>query len=166
MLCFLVLEHINSRCYVMLFQVVLWSYICYVYCMIYSSYVVCGLGYHSFENNPGKIFECFGDSERCPGGLPGTCAAGRDTNTVACSQCLPGLHGVSGKCSLEMWTPLRAICRFIDIINIFAQISSRSQSSDRTLFVSLKWIGVMNNTSGQGGFSVFQPTFDLWLLSG
>ena len=48
---------------------------------------------------PGTVLECFGNSGRCPGGLPGTCANGRDSASPACSSCLPGLQpSNAGEC--------------------------------------------------------------------
>ena len=41
---------------------------------------------------PGLLLKCFGTPLRCPGGLPGTCAAGWDADSVACSACLPGMQ--------------------------------------------------------------------------
>lgn len=43
-------------------------------------------GYFSTEEAPGTVFQCFYDAF-CPGGPPGTCAAGRDVNSVACYDC-------------------------------------------------------------------------------
>ena len=52
--------------------------------------------WHILENrhlgDPGLLLQCFGTPLRCPGGLPGTCAAGRDLDSVACSSCLSGLQ--------------------------------------------------------------------------
>ncbi|CAE7674717.1 RPS6 [Symbiodinium sp. CCMP2592] len=47
-------------------------------------------GYFALE--PGNVFQCFGDASRCPGGVLGTCADGRDGNSVTCYDCLPGLQ--------------------------------------------------------------------------
>lgn len=47
-------------------------------------------GYFSAADDPGEVFQCTSKSA-CPGGVPGTCAVGRDVQTIACSQCLPGL---------------------------------------------------------------------------
>lgn len=110
-----------------------------------SSKLVLLPGYHSFENNPGKIFECFGDSERCPGGLPGTCAAGRDTNTVACSQCLPGLHGVSGKCipcvggdyAILSISATLVVCAIVLLYWIFVKEGVKARQSSNLLIVGL-----------------------------
>eukprot|EP00439_Symbiodinium_sp_Y106_P032155 s4992_g3.t2 len=55
-------------------------------------------GYFSPLEDPGSIYRCFGQPERCPGGPPGTCASGRDTSSIACSSCLPGLHAKDGVC--------------------------------------------------------------------
>ncbi|CAK9115801.1 unnamed protein product [Durusdinium trenchii] len=49
-------------------------------------------GYFSSVNDPGSVFKCYGSTDRCPGGLPGTCARGRDTTSVACGRCSPGLR--------------------------------------------------------------------------
>eukprot|EP00434_Breviolum_minutum_P026215 symbB.v1.2.023175.t1/scaffold2102.1/size90421/5 len=46
-------------------------------------------GYFSTEEAPGTVFQCFYDAF-CPGGPPGTCAAGRDVNSVACYDCQDG----------------------------------------------------------------------------
>ncbi|CAK9055728.1 40S ribosomal protein S6 [Durusdinium trenchii] len=55
-------------------------------------------GFFSSKEEPGMIFQCFGEPERCPGGDPGTCAAGRDVDSIACSTCLDGLHADGGVC--------------------------------------------------------------------
>lgn len=55
-------------------------------------------GFFSSPEDPGDIFQCFGEPERCPGGEPGTCAAGRDNSSVACATCLEGLHARGGEC--------------------------------------------------------------------
>ncbi|CAE7541329.1 unnamed protein product, partial [Symbiodinium necroappetens] len=49
-------------------------------------------GFFAFPEDPGNVFRCFGNSQRCPGGLPGSCAAGRDNRSLACAQCLPGFQ--------------------------------------------------------------------------
>ena len=55
-------------------------------------------GFFSSEDQPSSIFRCHGNEGRCPGGVPGTCAPGRDVASVACSTCLPGLHGNGAGC--------------------------------------------------------------------
>eukprot|EP00435_Cladocopium_sp_Y103_P065659 s935_g27.t1 len=113
--------------------------------MFLKSYVVCGSGYHSFENDPGKIFQCFGDSQRCPGGSPGVCAAGRDANTVACSQCLPGLHGVSGTClpcvggdyAVLSVSAMLVVCAIALLYWIFLQEGVKARQSSNLLIVGL-----------------------------
>ena len=45
-------------------------------------------GYYSSVEVPGSVYQC--EEGRCPGGLPGTCAAGRDPQSVACSLCASG----------------------------------------------------------------------------
>ncbi|CAK9079698.1 unnamed protein product [Durusdinium trenchii] len=54
-------------------------------------------GYYSPADNVGLVFKCK-KKEYCPGGYPGTCAVGRDFQSVACSACLPGLHAQGGEC--------------------------------------------------------------------
>ncbi|CAE7296102.1 unnamed protein product [Symbiodinium sp. CCMP2592] len=49
-------------------------------------------GFFAFPEDPGNVFRCFGNSQRCSGGLPGSCAAGRDNRSLACAQCLPGFQ--------------------------------------------------------------------------
>ncbi|CAE7741314.1 unnamed protein product [Symbiodinium sp. CCMP2592] len=49
-------------------------------------------GFFAFPEDPGNVFRCFGNSQRCPGGFPGSCAAGRDNRSLACAQCLPGFQ--------------------------------------------------------------------------
>jgi len=49
-------------------------------------------GFFSTPEAPGMVFRCFGDAKRCPGGVPGSCAVGRDTSSVACSACQTGLR--------------------------------------------------------------------------
>ncbi|CAE7740549.1 unnamed protein product, partial [Symbiodinium sp. KB8] len=49
-------------------------------------------GFFAFPEDPGNVFRCFGNSQRCPGGLPGSCAAGRDNSSLTCAQCLPGFQ--------------------------------------------------------------------------
>ena len=60
-------------------------------------------GFFASDSEPGKIFRCFGDGSRCPGGLPGTCADGRDSASVTCYDCLPGMqslrNGTCGPCT-------------------------------------------------------------------
>ena len=60
-------------------------------------------GYFSPVEEPGSIYRCFGQPERCPGGPPGTCASGRDTSSIACSSCLPGLHAKAPESYLVRW---------------------------------------------------------------
>ncbi len=55
-------------------------------------------GYFSFSEDPGSIYRCHGNALRCPGGLPGTCADGRESTSMACSACLPGLHASEAGC--------------------------------------------------------------------
>jgi len=55
-------------------------------------------GYFSTPEAPGEVFQCHGGFKRCPGGLPGTCAAGRDSTSPSCAKCLPGLHGTEDVC--------------------------------------------------------------------
>ena len=55
-------------------------------------------GYHSKANEPGLIYKCFDLPERCPGGVPGSCANGRDANGPGCAQCLPGLQPGGAEC--------------------------------------------------------------------
>ncbi|CAE7337327.1 RPS6 [Symbiodinium natans] len=56
-------------------------------------------GYFSTEEDPGAVFRCFGEPARCPGGIPGTCALGRDSSSVACSKCVPGTRADGGECT-------------------------------------------------------------------
>ncbi|CAE7464201.1 RPS6 [Symbiodinium natans] len=60
-------------------------------------------GFFASASEPGNIFRCFGDGSRCPGGLPGTCAEGRDAASVTCYDCLPGMQsqrdGTCGSCT-------------------------------------------------------------------
>jgi hypothetical protein len=55
-------------------------------------------GYFSSQKEPGNVFRCFNSNGRCPGGLPGTCASGRDTSSVDCGRCLPGLRAKGAEC--------------------------------------------------------------------
>ncbi|CAE8690050.1 unnamed protein product [Polarella glacialis] len=56
-------------------------------------------GFYSAADSPGSVFKCFGDERRCPGGPPGTCAPGRDNETIACISCSSGLSpGDDGAC--------------------------------------------------------------------
>ncbi|CAK9050884.1 40S ribosomal protein S6, partial [Durusdinium trenchii] len=48
-------------------------------------------GFFSREEAPGDVYNCF-DERLCPGGPPGTCAAGRDTSSVACTDCKEGFR--------------------------------------------------------------------------
>ncbi|CAE7584618.1 ENDOV [Symbiodinium sp. CCMP2456] len=57
-------------------------------------------GYASLVNEPGQVFKCYGNSLRCPGGPPGTCAKGRDAGSLACGSCQHRLRATgSGECS-------------------------------------------------------------------
>ena len=51
-----------------------------------------------YLGDAGAVLQCFGNSLRCPGGSPETCAAGRDPASPACSSCLPGLQPSAEKC--------------------------------------------------------------------
>ncbi|CAE8722883.1 unnamed protein product, partial [Polarella glacialis] len=56
-------------------------------------------GFYAAADSPGSVFKCYGDAKRCPGGAPGTCAPGRDNETVACISCKSGLSpGDDGAC--------------------------------------------------------------------
>eukprot|EP00439_Symbiodinium_sp_Y106_P028760 s5243_g3.t1 len=45
------------------------------------------------------VYRCFGRSSRCSGGPAGSCAPGRDPETVTCHGCLPGLRPLDdGSC--------------------------------------------------------------------
>ena len=48
-------------------------------------------GYFSNAEDPGYVFKC-DNVGICPGGMPGSCADGRDASSVACSACLPGFR--------------------------------------------------------------------------
>ncbi|CAJ1458060.1 unnamed protein product [Effrenium voratum] len=63
-----------------------------------SSKLLLQKGYFSWATEPGMVYKCFGESARCPGGEPGTCAFGRDTTSIACAVCQPGLHEKEGIC--------------------------------------------------------------------
>lgn len=63
-----------------------------------SSKLLLEPGYFSTPEDPGSVYRCFSNTIRCPGGEPGTCAFGRDTESVSCSACLPGLHARDGAC--------------------------------------------------------------------
>ena len=52
-------------------------------------------GYFSFSEDPGSIYRCHGNALRCPGG---TCADGRESTSMACSACLPGLRASEAGC--------------------------------------------------------------------
>eukprot|EP00913_Durusdinium_trenchii_P034226 g32031.t1 len=52
----------------------------------------------SLLEEPGMVYKCFGQPERCPGGPPGICAAGRDPTSIGCSQCLDQLQPKGGEC--------------------------------------------------------------------
>jgi len=56
-------------------------------------------GFWSAEEDPGSVFQCFNTPGRCPGGEPGMCALGRDTDSLACSLCLPGWYEQMGVCT-------------------------------------------------------------------
>ncbi|CAE7383850.1 SCUBE3 [Symbiodinium natans] len=56
-------------------------------------------GFHAKALEPGLIFKCFGLPGRCPGGLPGTCAPGRDAGSPGCSECLEGLQPNGAECA-------------------------------------------------------------------
>ena len=56
-------------------------------------------GYYSSPEKPGSVYQC--KEGRCPGGLPGTCAVGRDPDSVACSLCAPG-HRPAGEGPCEV----------------------------------------------------------------
>lgn len=55
-------------------------------------------GFYSTLGDPGAVLRCFGNSLRCPGGAPETCAEGRDPSSPACSSCLPGLQPIGEQC--------------------------------------------------------------------
>ncbi|CAE7534151.1 unnamed protein product [Symbiodinium sp. CCMP2456] len=55
-------------------------------------------GFHCKSDEPGLVYKCFGIPERCPGGLPGSCAAGRDASSPGCSDCLFGLQPGGAEC--------------------------------------------------------------------
>ncbi|CAK8985491.1 unnamed protein product [Durusdinium trenchii] len=48
-------------------------------------------GYFSKEELPGDVYKC-SDERICPGGPPGSCAAGRDASSVACADCKEGFR--------------------------------------------------------------------------
>ncbi|CAE7252522.1 unnamed protein product [Symbiodinium microadriaticum] len=56
-------------------------------------------GFFAFPEHPGNVFRCFGLEQRCQGGPPGSCAAGRSNQSLACAQCLPGFQAqADGQC--------------------------------------------------------------------
>ncbi|CAK9066781.1 unnamed protein product [Durusdinium trenchii] len=55
-------------------------------------------GFFAYQEEPGMVYKCFGQPERCPGGPPGICAAGRDPTSIGCSQCLDQLQPKGGEC--------------------------------------------------------------------
>lgn len=55
-------------------------------------------GYFSSSTDPGSIYRCYPKALACPGGLPGSCAVGRDNSSVACSACLSGLYSTDEGC--------------------------------------------------------------------
>ncbi|CAE7801240.1 unnamed protein product [Symbiodinium sp. CCMP2592] len=54
-------------------------------------------GFFSSPEDPGSVFRCE-SVEACPGGSPGTCAAGREVSSVACGICLEGLRPSGETC--------------------------------------------------------------------
>ena len=47
-------------------------------------------GYFASYDNAGFVWRCHGDSARCPGGPPGTCAAHRKNTSIACGEFVTG----------------------------------------------------------------------------
>ena len=47
-------------------------------------------GYFASVDSPGFVWRCHGaDWRRCPGGVPGACAEGRNNESIACGECEP-----------------------------------------------------------------------------
>lgn len=65
-----------------------------------SNNLLLEMGYFSTPEAPGEVFRCFEQAGRCPGGRPGTCAPGRDNQSIACAACLPGLHTTGDTCEV------------------------------------------------------------------
>ena len=69
---------------------------------IHRTFYGTGIAWHgawaSNSGHPGAVLRCFGNTLRCPGGAPETCAEGRDPSSPACSSCLPGLQPFGEQC--------------------------------------------------------------------
>lgn len=48
-------------------------------------------GFWSSADAPLSVFRCYGNEPRCPGGQPGTCAAGRLSTSIGCVDCQEGM---------------------------------------------------------------------------
>eukprot|EP00439_Symbiodinium_sp_Y106_P044569 s4027_g5.t1 len=77
-------------------------------------------GYFSALDSPGEVYECFGNKLRCPGGQPGTCALGRDTDSVSCYDCLPGLRAVDAGYCWDCAGGDYALLLFVVLISVSA----------------------------------------------
>jgi len=106
-------------------------------------------GFFSFAEEPGEIFECFGSKERCPGGMPGTCASGRDPESVACGACLGGMRpdgGTCVACSSTDYVLLVVLCTLIVVctggVHIFLVVTDQASANQRSsLFTAALSLG-------------------------
>ena len=77
-------------------------------------------GYFSSSESPGSVYHC--KEGFCPGGSPGTCAAGRDARSLACSQCIKG-HRPAGDGECERCASRDYVVLAFTIISIIAGVA-------------------------------------------
>eukprot|EP00913_Durusdinium_trenchii_P025622 g24049.t1 len=88
------------------------------------------------------IFQCFGEPERCPGGDPGTCAAGRDVDSIACSTCLDGLHADGGDYFLIIVVTL-LVCAGIVVLYVVSLRKGQKSAQPGSLLIAALGLGQM-----------------------
>jgi len=103
-------------------------------------------GYFSSREAPGEVYKCRYDYF-CPGGVPGTCAAGRDATTIACELCKDGLRDAEdGTCEA---------CQDGDYA-VFALIASVVLAAVTGLYIGLR---IENKSSKSGSLIVVSTSF-------
>lgn len=124
-----------------------------------------------------SVYSCFGNALRCPGGMRGACALGRDDQSIACSKCLPGMTSSSdGACQMCEVGGGRFVAAtvvlLLGLVAIYIATGALAGGDPRrstavTLSVIAQAITLVQNLTIMGAFAIKsqEPMTSVWAIT-
>ena len=124
-------------------------------------------GYFAPYDDAGWVWRCYGDSLRCPGGVPGSCAARRDNTSIACGNCEPNFRAsTEGPCepcggSNLSFLVLAFLCLLVVLscIYYFVATEDRAKEKGSVALIAIMWSQFVTVLQMMGVFDQLSVTW-------